>query len=77
MLFELGFQLSNADLERCDLLVEQEVFGLDVSEQGVHKRAHRRRRGCPIERRDVGRWLDLVHRHSFEDQRPGVKSDAV
>jgi hypothetical protein len=76
VLVQLGFQFPDPRLERCDLLVQQEVFGLDLREHPVHEGTHGRRRGGPIERGNLGRRAKLVHRRNFADHRARVKSDA-
>lgn len=50
MLGELGFQLSDPHVEGRDLLVEQEVFGLELGAQAMHEGPHGWGRRCPIER---------------------------
>ena len=50
MLAEACLQLHHAGLERCKLLVEQELVGLDLGEQALHEGAHGWRGRRPIER---------------------------
>ncbi len=50
MLAQAGLQLRHAGLERGDLLVEQEVVGLDLGEQASHEGTHSWGSRGPIER---------------------------
>ena len=77
MLGEARLQLSDTGLKRCNLLMQQEVVGLDLGKQGLHERTHGRRCGGPIERRDGRGWTCIVHGGSFADQCRPVKLDVL